>query len=132
MKKKRTILLDDLPSPPPPPKKKLRKEPPKNVRHDYNIYSPYDMSGTLLVEKWQSAWKYCDNNVRVMLSNNPNIPENTTFSNSKAAAIILRKPCYFNIHKAIINDTELNGCVLEYTTTKLKNVNHYLRGDGVK
>lgn len=80
-----------------------------------------DTSGALIVLKWKSAWKYRDHHIRVTMSDNPLIPEDTVFSNSKMTAIMLRLPSYFTVHKAIVLGRPLDGCYLEYTITKIKN-----------
>lgn len=127
MKRKIKLLsFDDLPILPPSPKKQ-RVTP--TVVNNFGAIVDSDTSGTLLVEKWQSAWKYRDNHVRVVSSTNKEFPEDTVFSNSTMAATMLRQSGYHVVHKSIVQDKEISGCVLEYTSTRLKDVNHYLRGD---
>jgi hypothetical protein len=73
---------------------------------------------SLLVDKWQSAWTYRNYHVRVTMSTNPYIQENTIIPNAKIAALMLRKKSYFSIHKAIVTDSEIDGCYMEYTNKK--------------
>jgi hypothetical protein len=129
MKKRKIVFLEELPfSPCNSPKKRIRTNCfPKT--NNYQGTLEKDTSGTLLVNKWKSAWYYRDHHVRVTMSHNPTIQEDMIFSNSKTASNALMQPCYFNIHKAIVHGMEINGCYLEYTITKVKGVNHYLHGD---
>lgn len=127
MKRKIKFLsFDDLPFIPPSPKK--QRVVPTTV-NNFGAIVDSDTSGALLVEKWQSAWKYRDNHVRVVSSTNKEFPEDTVFANSKMAAMMLRQSGYHVVHKSIVNDSKINGCELEYTSTRLKDINHYLRGD---
>lgn len=90
-------------------------------KRKYNTFQQHqieDVSGTLLIDKWGSCWKYRHYHVRVVLSNNTSCREGTVFPNSTVAACYLLRAGYSDIHHAIMRDVEIEGCILEYTNTK--------------
>lgn len=119
MKKKRSIImLDELP--PVFKRKKIKVDDKRIINVPNTTMTCDDKSGTLICtsNKWRSVWYYKNYHVRVTCSTNPDIKEGTVFVSSTHAAIALHCGGYHNIHKAIINDTEISGCYLEYTITK--------------
>lgn len=133
MKRKRRsiILVDDLL--PPPPSRTKTKTPIITHTPVTNLPSQHvvsDMSGSLVVASWASAWKYRNHHIRVTTTTNNEFPEDTTFMNASIASTMLRCGSYVNVHKAIMKDVPVNGCWLEYTITKAPKYNSdYFRGD---
>lgn len=119
MNKRKIIVLDHLPEHFRLPKRlMLKKEPEKVPSPTKNPFLVEDCSGTLLVDTWKSAWKYRNNHVRINESRNISFEVCTTFVNARAAALMLGATGYFSIHRAIISDTPIRGCYLEYTVQK--------------
>lgn len=133
LKKRRSIiLLDELPDLPlPSPKRPRRKAAAVVVQRRRGPPTTSDRSGTLVVDRWKSAWAYRRHHVRVVSSLNAAVPVNTTFVDSKRAGEVLGNNTYFQIHTAIAADRAIRNCVLEYTITKepVAPGADYLRGD---
>lgn len=121
MKKRKIIILDEIPDSFFKKPKICHVEKPKPIPTIYERFTCDDNSGTLIVEKWRTIWYYRNYHVRVTSSSNHEFPEGTTFKSAECASNMLYGGGHHRIHKAIKNDKEINNCWLEYTMTKLKN-----------